>query len=128
MTLCNKLKSQRKMLGLTITEVAERVGVAKSTVHKWENGNIKNMGCDKIKLLSQILNIPILDFIFTEDNNKVVNELSEYENKMICDYKKLSLKSQETVDMVFTVLLSSDDELMNKARNVLYDITEVLNE
>ena len=35
------LESRRKELGLTMEDVAKKVGVSKSTVKKWESGYIK---------------------------------------------------------------------------------------
>ena len=34
------IKARRQELGLTIREVADRVGVGPSTVSRWESGNI----------------------------------------------------------------------------------------
>lgn len=52
---------RRKELGLTLEEVAQRCGVGKSTVRKWEKGLIKNMGRDKIDLLASVLQVsPVL--------------------------------------------------------------------
>ena len=46
---------RRKQLGLTLEDVGNAVGVGKSTVRKWENGMIKNMGRDKIAALAAVL-------------------------------------------------------------------------
>ncbi len=53
----NKLKNRRLELGLTLEEVATIVGVAKSTVKKWETGFILNMKRDKIPLLAKALEV-----------------------------------------------------------------------
>jgi len=37
------MKSKRKELNLTLEDVGNAVGVGKSTVRKWENGDIENM-------------------------------------------------------------------------------------
>ncbi len=43
MDLGEKIKGRRLDLELTLQEVADIVGVSKSTVQKWESGNIENM-------------------------------------------------------------------------------------
>lgn len=48
---------RRKQLGLTLEDVGNAVGVGKSTVRKWENGMIKNMGRDKIAALAAVLQL-----------------------------------------------------------------------
>lgn len=52
-----KIKELRIQRGLTLQQVGDVVGVGKSTVRKWENGDIKNMGRDKIELLAHALGV-----------------------------------------------------------------------
>lgn len=58
------LKQRREKLGLTLEEVGQYVGVGKSTVRKWENGVINNMGRDKIAKYASILRISPLEFLY----------------------------------------------------------------
>ena len=75
--IANKIKARRLELGLTLEDVAQAVGVGRSTVRKWETGMIKNMGRDKIALLAKILQIspvelvPMPDVIRTEDEERL---------------------------------------------------------
>lgn len=57
------LKAQRESLKLTLEDVGNYVGVGKSTVRKWENGMINNMGRDKILKYAKILQISPLALI-----------------------------------------------------------------
>jgi len=50
-----KIKRLREELGLTLEQVGNAVGVGKSTVRKWETGDIKNMRRDKIAKLAEAL-------------------------------------------------------------------------
>ena len=61
-----KISDRRKLLGLTLEEVANEVGVGRSTVRKWENGMIKNMGRDKIQALAKVLQINPIELVSTE--------------------------------------------------------------
>ena len=63
-----KMYERRKELGLTLEEVGEAVGVGKSTVRKWENGMIKNMGRDKISALAKILKMNPVEFVPADGN------------------------------------------------------------
>ena len=58
-----KMFLRRKELGLTLEEVGQAVGVGKSTVRRWENGMIKNMGRDKIAALAKVLKMSPVDFV-----------------------------------------------------------------
>ena len=53
--MAQRIKELRKEKGLTLEQVADIVGVGKSTVRKWETGMIANMKRDKIALLAQAL-------------------------------------------------------------------------
>lgn len=57
MNIGNIIKNKRQELNLTLEQLGNLVGVGKSTVRKWENGMIENMGRDKIALLAKALNI-----------------------------------------------------------------------
>lgn len=57
MDIGERIKMLRTQQGLTLEEVGTRVGVGKSTVRKWESGQIANMRHDKIALLAKALNV-----------------------------------------------------------------------
>ncbi|MBS1347931.1 MAG: helix-turn-helix transcriptional regulator [Firmicutes bacterium] len=51
----DKIKARRKELGLTLEDVGQIVGVSKTTIQRWESGEIKNQRRDKIIKLAQAL-------------------------------------------------------------------------
>ena len=53
--MAQRIRELRKEKGLTLEQVADVVGVGKSTVRKWETGMIANMRRDKIALLAKAL-------------------------------------------------------------------------
>ena len=53
--MAQRIKELRKEKNLTLEQVADIVGVGKSTVRKWETGMIANMKRDKIALLAKAL-------------------------------------------------------------------------
>lgn len=55
MDMSDKIRTLRNGLGLTLEDVGSAVGVGKSTVRKWETGDIKNMRRDKIAALAAVL-------------------------------------------------------------------------
>ncbi len=57
MNLGERIKERREQKGLTLEEVGEYVGVTKSTVRKWETGDIENMKRDKIAKLAEALSV-----------------------------------------------------------------------
>lgn len=55
--MSEKIKARREELHMTLEEVGNIVGVGKSTVRKWETGQIENMRRDKIAALAMALNV-----------------------------------------------------------------------
>ena len=53
--IAQRIKALRQDRGLTLEQVADVVGVGKSTVRKWETGMIANMRRDKIASLAKAL-------------------------------------------------------------------------
>ena len=77
------LKERRQYLRLTLEQVGNFVGVGKSTVRKWENGMINNIGSDKIQKYAQILQISPLDIINKEIVSKEDKDLQKDLEKLI---------------------------------------------
>lgn len=51
------IKTRREELGLTMKELAVKVGVSEGTISRWESGEISNMRRDKIVALANALRI-----------------------------------------------------------------------
>lgn len=51
------LKTRRLKLGLTLEDIAGKVGVSAATISRWESGDIANMRRDRIVALSNALQI-----------------------------------------------------------------------
>ncbi|MCI8620220.1 MAG: helix-turn-helix transcriptional regulator [Oscillospiraceae bacterium] len=54
-SIAERIRNLRAMHNLTLEQVARQVGVGKSTVRKWETGQIENMRRDKIAKLAVAL-------------------------------------------------------------------------
>lgn len=54
--LKDRLREARKNAGLTLAEVAERVGVSRQTIHRYENGIISNIPSSNIEKMAIVLN------------------------------------------------------------------------
>ena len=57
MDLGEKIRLLRHQRGMTLEEVGDACGVGKSTVRKWESGQIANMRRDKIALVANALGV-----------------------------------------------------------------------
>lgn len=57
MEMGERIKYLRKQKDMTLEQLGQRVGVGKSTVRKWEEGEIQNMRRDKIAKLAAALDV-----------------------------------------------------------------------
>lgn len=88
----NFLRKRRQELGLTMLNVADKVGVTEATISRWENGQIANMRRHHIYKLAQTLNIdPTLllknDFADSDSTSSYLM----YENVFPITTKKIPL-------------------------------------
>lgn len=99
----NILKEKRLEKNMTLEQVGNLIGVGKSTVRKWENGMIENMGRDKIILLSRALNISPLDILEmnTDDGKEDIKDIYLRLNKdnqaVVYDFAKSKLDEQNAI-------------------------------
>lgn len=109
-----KIKQLRLERDMTLEQVAQIVGVGKSTVRKWETGMIANMKRDKIESLAKALGTtpaylmgwkegevnetpPQLETL-TEGENMLLElfrQVPENKQKMVLDMIRIALKPQE---------------------------------
>ena len=57
MNIGKLIRDKRIEYGLTMKEVAQRVGVSEGTISRWESGEINNMKRSSMAALSKELNI-----------------------------------------------------------------------
>ncbi len=79
MTIGEFIEVRRKEIGVTLEEIGIATGVGKSTVKKWQSGQISNMGRDKIKQLAKVLRVSPVVFINEniEDYNEAIKNTSD---------------------------------------------------
>lgn len=58
MRICDKIKSLRESMGLTQTELGEKLGVKKNAVSKWECGRVEAIPTSKVKAMAALFNVP----------------------------------------------------------------------
>lgn len=105
-----KIKQLRLSRGMTLEQVGNIVGVGKSTVRKWENGDIKNMGRDKIELLAQALGVTPGYLMGWDEAGEKLHEIGE---KLTKPFKS---QSWAQIQKAFGKMPESD---IAKALNVL---------
>lgn len=98
------IKTERIKKGMTQEELAEKVGVKKSAVAKWENGRVSEIKRSNLKMLSEALGIDPNQLLGDIENDPVgvAHELADIYldpalRAMIAEYKQLSDAKQAQV-------------------------------
>jgi len=84
--IANTLKELRRKAGLTLEEVAERLGTSKQTIHRYENGVIANIPHEKIERLAEVLGATPAELMGWEGSG-----VYSYDNVMPIKKKKLRM-------------------------------------
>lgn len=90
------IANRRIELGISQEELAKAVGVSKSSICRWESGNISNMRRDRIYKLAEALKISPLDLLeedtegFSDKDNTVSEPSAKDRISKIIQKKDLS--------------------------------------
>jgi|SRR5699024_6253423 len=111
MDLGKKIRQRRLELDMTLEEVGNIVGVSKSTVQKWETGDIENMRRDKIVLLAKALKVSPLFIMGMEEKEE---KEKKHKPKTIAAHLpegvELTKKEQKELNDYIQFLLSKRDK------------------
>lgn len=100
-----RIKELRIKRGLTLKQVADRLGVSEGTVQRYESGAINNLKYDTIVALANIFRCTpsyLMGFddgepldIYQEKLNQITSELNEEGQEKVLEYAKLLVASGE---------------------------------
>lgn len=121
--MAKKIKSLRAQNHLTLEQVAQKVGVGKSTVRKWETGMIANMRRDKIAALAEALNTTpayLMGWNENEYDEYYEDPISSDEDHLLNDILKRQTESRmiegirrnqtEVLALILTAKIGSSQE------------------
>ena len=111
----NIIKNRRLKLNITLDEVGKAVGVSKSTVQRWESGQITNMRRDRIDALSKILDLSPLIFV---DKDSEPEAPSYYHDPETAEVAK-RLRTQPGMRMLFDASRKASPKDLEIAANLL---------
>lgn len=133
------IKNRRIELQLTLKDVAKALGVAESTVSRYETSDIQNMGIDKIKSLASVLKCSPGYLMGWEENKNSLH--TPKETILLEHYNKLNEKGKdeaikrvselteinkytELEDYNETGLAAHDDDLNNEEKENCLNIAK----
>ena len=110
MKINEMIHNRRIELGLSLEEIGNATGVGKSTVKKWESGQIANMGRDKISLLARILKISPLTLLKDDVEEKALPELTPKDERQIANDLEKMLSDYDSKDSLAAMGGTVEDE------------------
>jgi transcriptional regulator with XRE-family HTH domain len=110
--IMNRMKKRRETLNMSYQTLANKVGISKSTLQRYETGNIRNMPIDKLESIAAALQVSPVYLMGWENNDSSFPRLSNIENVIVLEYRK---SDDITKSMVLRVL-SIDEQVNVKER------------
>lgn len=115
------IKKRRKELNLSLKDIAKKLNVSESSISRYENEEIKNMGIDKLIPLSKILQVDIRELLL-ENYDKNYFHLSEEEKELILNLRK----EKENNEKLFKESCEKYPELITELEDVLMNINKTI--
>lgn len=115
MTVGDRIRKHRELSCISQTDLAEKIGVSKQTLYKYEKNVITNIPSDKIEEIAKVLNVSEsclmgwenkeIELINEEEKGKSLSKLIASEN-MLDAVVKLSKLQPEDKEMVVNLINS----------------------
>jgi len=109
LTVGKRIKELRESLGVSQVDFADKIGVSKQTLYKYENDVVTNIPSDKIELAAKLLNVSPGYLMGWEDEplpkRLQIEGLDSNENTLVDNYRKLNDNGQNQ-------LLQRSEELL----------------
>lgn len=99
-TIQERIKSRRLQLKLTLEDVANALGVNKTTVMRYESESIKKLPTDIVPPLAKVLKCTPQYLMGWEELENETHVLTDHERNHLNIYRSLDDKGQHTVDTV----------------------------
>ena len=128
MTIGQRIKSRREQLNIGQSELAEKVGVSKQTLYKYENDIVTNIPSDKVEKISYYLETTPAYLMGWEENESNINEIAgqiytAYAYRVL--YDSLPVEEQDKISEIEKKLVSISPEnrtlILNLLKSLLPD-------
>lgn len=105
------IKKRRLELGLTLKDVAYALGIAESTVSRYESSDIQNMGIDKIESLAKVLECsPAYLMGWEESTSSRITGQPSFFELPVCTIDNATILENELIAALRTLKESSVEE------------------
>lgn len=105
MTIGDKIRLHRKALGLTQTELGEKLGVKTNAVSKWECGRVDDIPTSKIKAMAKLFDVQP-SYLIDEKRPAPTNEgeLNAEDKRLLTMIHNLTPENRERIVAIIEAL------------------------
>ena len=117
-----RIKSRRKELKISASTLADRIGLSKATIHRYENGDIKNIKMPVLESMAEVLKVNPLWLIgkssikdghtsydICTELDKMLRDLLMFDD-LVCHGKQITPELRGKLILALQILRSSLDE------------------
>jgi|LSQX01.3.fsa_nt_gb transcriptional regulator with XRE-family HTH domain len=117
MTIGERIKHRRKQIGMSVDELAQKLGKNRTTIYRYESDEIENLPLNVLEPLAKILNVSPGYLMGWEDFNIRLIQSNFDGVKAWSNNKLLSSSEKSIINMHFAELLGRYKELINSVVN-----------
>lgn len=110
MSIGDKIKFHRNQLGLTQTQLGERLGVQKNAVSKWERGRVEDIPTSKLRAMAQLFEVPV-SYLIDDASTAASDKVGEKKNIVRIAGRDGRYIEREMSDQQIDLLLAMVDQM-----------------
>lgn len=113
MTVGERIRKQRELLGISQTELAEKIKVSKQTLYKYEKNIITNIPSDKIEEISKILDVSevyLMGWKTIPEEMDIWNKIREDKEMVKALDKYLTLSEEKKKHVINTINMLGEEK------------------
>lgn len=95
-----RIKERRKELKMSADELAKRLGKDRSTIYRYENGDIENLPLDILEPIAEALETDPASLVGWKVEEKSDEQIEESANKLADFFLRIELNEEENFDLM----------------------------
>lgn len=131
MTIGEKMKLRRKQLKISADEIASALGVSRSTIFRYEKGEIEKLPTESLRIIAEVLKTTPEELMgWTENKSNfsivsVFNQLSPPRQQKVYDFAENQLKEQkQEIKRENNPITSLEQFRKKKEEGIIYGTTK----
>lgn len=124
--LGKRIKTIRKVKGLTLLELGKAVGISESTAQRYEDGKIKSVSIDMVRKFSHALNTPLQSLMGWDKNTSIESPTKTEPSGYYTDPEVAQIAEELRTNPNGRILFDASKDLSKEDINVVLTVIEGL--